>query len=134
MGHEVAKGFVVCEARRVFFLLLIILGSFELKIDFLSSKLPFLRHIMPFSDGFKIGTTLEGGYIFNVGDRKGTQKLLYGDVTDSISYNLVDRGQYFLKGAIQAIGDNMAMEFGYHYTKSDKVKDNKWYVNADFKF
>ena len=93
-----------------------------------------LRHIMPFSDGFKIGTTFEGGYIFNVGDKKGTQKLLYGDVTDTISYNLVDRGQYFLKGAIQAIGDNMAMEFGYHYTKSDKVKDNKWYINADFKF
>ncbi|MBQ0066660.1 MAG: autotransporter outer membrane beta-barrel domain-containing protein, partial [Phascolarctobacterium sp.] len=93
-----------------------------------------LRHTMPFSDGFKIITTLEGGYIFNVGDRKGTQKLLYGDVTDTISYNLVDKGQYFLKGAIQAVGENMAMEFGYHYTKSDKVKDNKWYVNANFDF
>ncbi|MBQ0067397.1 MAG: autotransporter outer membrane beta-barrel domain-containing protein, partial [Phascolarctobacterium sp.] len=31
-----------------------------------------LRHIMPFSDGFKIGTTFEGGYIFSVGDKKGT--------------------------------------------------------------
>ncbi|MCQ2380736.1 MAG: autotransporter outer membrane beta-barrel domain-containing protein [Acidaminococcaceae bacterium] len=93
-----------------------------------------LRHTMPFSDGFKIITTLEGGYIFNVGDRKGTQKLLYGDVTDTISYNIVDKGQYFLKGAIQAVGENMAMEFGYHYTKSDKVKDNKWYVNANFDF
>ncbi|MBQ0067827.1 MAG: autotransporter outer membrane beta-barrel domain-containing protein, partial [Phascolarctobacterium sp.] len=93
-----------------------------------------LRSQYEVSDSMKLGTTLEAGYAFNVGDRKGTQKLLYGGVTDSISYNIVDKGQYFIKAAIQAICENMIWELGYHYAKSSKVKDDKWYVNANFDF
>ncbi|MBQ0067862.1 MAG: hypothetical protein KBS60_06750 [Phascolarctobacterium sp.] len=93
-----------------------------------------LRSYNQVSDGMKLGTTLEAGYVFNVGDSHSKQKLTFGDVTDTISYNLVDRGQYFIKAAIQAICENMIWELGYHYSKSSKTKDDKWYVNANFDF
>ena len=93
-----------------------------------------LRNQFEVSDSMKLGTVLDAGYIFNIGDRKGKQRLIYGAVTDTVNYNIVDKGQYFIKAAIQAICENMMWELGYHYSKSSKVKDDKWYVNADFKF
>ena len=95
--------------------------------------LSFHSHLIT-TEGWKLGSILEGGYEWNFGNRHSTQEFGYGGAYNSIGFDVVDRGQYFVKAALTADYENMFFELGYRYSKGKSVRDNKWNFNANFIF
>ena len=95
--------------------------------------LSFHSHLIT-TEGWKLGSILEGGYEWNFGNRHSTQEFGYGGAYNSIGFDVVDRGQYFVKAALTADYQNMFFELGYRYSKGKSVRDNKWNFNANFIF
>ncbi len=95
--------------------------------------LSFHSHLIT-TEGWKLGSILEGGYEWNFGNRHSTQEFGYGGAYNSIGFDVVDRGQYFVKAALTADYEKMFFELGYRYSKGKSVRDNKWNFNANFIF
>ena len=85
-------------------------------------------------DGWLMGSTLEAGYAWNLGDRDSEQRITYGNTYDVVGFNTADKGQYFIKGALQAKRKNLSGEVGYRYSKGDTVRDSRWNFNVGVSF
>ncbi|MBQ0108109.1 MAG: autotransporter outer membrane beta-barrel domain-containing protein, partial [Phascolarctobacterium sp.] len=77
---------------------------------------------------------LEGGYVWNLGDRDGNTKIGYMDAYDSVGFETSDPGQYFIRAAMQFAKADFTCEVGYRYSKGKSVRDNRWNVNMNYAF
>ena len=84
--------------------------------------------------GWKFGTTLSGGYSWNLCNRSSQQRVSFGGYSDMIDFDIADRGEYFVNAAVQAEYENLLFELGYNYSKGKTTRSNKWYVNANLGF
>lgn len=85
-------------------------------------------------EGWTLGGSLTGGYNWNLGNRNSTQSVSYYGCTDSIGFDVADRGEYFVKAGLTAEHKNLAFELGYRYSKGDTSRDNRWNVNCTWSF
>ena len=85
-------------------------------------------------EGWTLGGSLTGGYNWNLGNRNSTQTVSYYGCTDSIGFDVADRGEYFVKAGLTAEHKNLAFELGYRYSKGDTLRDNRWNVNCTWSF
>ena len=84
--------------------------------------------------GWKLGTTLSGGYSWNLCNRSSQQRVSFGGYSDMIDFDIADRGEYFINAAVQAEYENLLFELGYNYSKGKTTRSNKWYVSANLGF
>ncbi len=84
--------------------------------------------------GWKLGTTLSGGYSWNLCNRSSRQRVSFGGYSDMIDFDIADRGEYFVNAAVQAEYENLLFELGYNYSKGKTTRNNKWYFNANLGF
>ena len=84
--------------------------------------------------GWKFGTTLSGGYSWNLCNRSSQQRVSFGGYSDMIDFDIADRGEYFVNAAVQAEYENLLFELGYNYSKGKTTRSNKWYFNANLGF
>ena len=82
----------------------------------------------------KTGILADVGYLWNIGDRDTESIVSFGGASDTIGFDVVDRGQYFVKAALTAKHKQISCELGYRYSKGKSVRDNKWNFNANFIF
>ncbi|MBQ0066614.1 MAG: autotransporter domain-containing protein, partial [Phascolarctobacterium sp.] len=85
-------------------------------------------------EGWLLSTLISAGYTWNLGDRDGKQNVSYGGYSDIIDYSIADKGEYFVRAAIQAAYEKLLFELGYRYTKGKTTRDNKWYLNMNCEF
>ncbi|MCQ2362302.1 MAG: autotransporter domain-containing protein [Acidaminococcaceae bacterium] len=88
---------------------------------------------MPKSD-WTFRPVLEGGYVWNLGDRDGNTKIGYMGAYDIVGFETSDPGQYFIRAAMQFAKADFTCEVGYRYSKGKSVRDNRWNVNLNFSF
>lgn len=78
--------------------------------------------------------TAEIGYVWNLGDRDGTQTVsLYG-ASDSFGFTVADCGSYLGRLKIEAEKGNTTYGLGYEYQKGDTTKANRWMANVNWRF
>lgn len=85
-------------------------------------------------DGWQMGSTVEAGYSWNLGDRDSQQRITYGNAYDVVGFTTADKGQYFVKAALQARRGNLSAEVGYRYSKGHTTRDSRWNFNIGFSF
>ncbi|MBQ0067213.1 MAG: autotransporter outer membrane beta-barrel domain-containing protein, partial [Phascolarctobacterium sp.] len=78
--------------------------------------------------------SIEGGYNFNIGGRDNKQKISFNGVTDTVKFNALDKGNYFVRVGMEFVGSNTILGLFYKYSKGDHIKDNKFNVNLSFDF
>ena len=88
---------------------------------------------MPKSD-WTFRPVLEGGYVWNLGDRDGNTKIGYMGAYDIVGFETSDPGQYFIRAAMQFAKADFTCEVGYRYSKGKSVRDNRWNVNLNYMF
>ena len=88
---------------------------------------------MPKSD-WTFRPVLEGGYVWNLGDRDGSTKIGYMGAYDIVGFETSDPGQYFIRAAMQFAKADFTCEVGYRYSKGKSVRDNRWNVNLNYIF
>ena len=69
---------------------------------------------------------IEGGYNFNIGGRDNKQKISFNGVTDTVKFNALDKGNYFVRVGMEFVGSNTILGLFYKYSKGDHIKDNKF--------
>ena len=84
--------------------------------------------------GWKFGVVFEGGIKYNYGDKHGKQGVSCGNLKDGIDFDVADKRHVFTKYGLQAANENCAVELGYRHSKSDKIKDDKYFANVNFEF
>ena len=83
-------------------------------------------------EGWTLGGSLTGGYNWNLGNRNSTQTVSYYGYTDSIGFDIADRGEYFVKAGITAKRKNAVFELNYRYSRGNTSRDNRWNINVNF--
>lgn len=78
--------------------------------------------------------SLEAGYTFNIGADNNKQKISFNGVTDTVKFDALDKGNYFVRVGMEFVGSNTLLGLFYNYTKGDHVKDKKVNVNLSFDF
>lgn len=76
----------------------------------------------------------EVGYIWNLGDRDGTQTVSVNGISNGFGYDVTDTGSYIARLAVEAEKGSITYGVGYGYQKGDSVKDNQWMASVNWKF
>lgn len=74
------------------------------------------------------------GYIWNLGDRDGTQTVSINGISNGFGYDVTDTGSYIARLAVEAEKGSITYGLGYGYQKGDSVKDNQWMASVNWKF
>ena len=88
---------------------------------------------MPKSD-WTFRPALEGGYVWNLGDRDGNTKIGYMGAYDIVGFETSDPGQYFIRAAMQFAKADFTCAVGYRYSKGKSVRDNRWNISLNYAF
>ncbi len=76
----------------------------------------------------------ELGYVWNMGDRSGTQKVGWNGASDSFGYDVADRGSWFGRLAFEVEQNNLTYSLGFEYQKGSSVKSNRWVASLNWSF
>ncbi len=85
-------------------------------------------------NGWTYKPTFEAGYVFNMGDKNVDQKVSYNGYGDTFGMDIVDDGYWFGRFGFTAESKHVAYSLGYQYMKFNNAKNNKYMVNAAWKF
>ncbi len=77
---------------------------------------------------------VEGGYVWNLGDRQTEETVSFGGASNTIGYDVGDKGSYYLNFAMDFRRDNVTFGVNYRYQKGHAVWNNKWNFNVNFAF
>lgn len=77
---------------------------------------------------------VEGGYVWNLGDRQTEETVSYGGASNTIGYDVGDKGSYYLNFAMDFRRDNVTFGINYRYQRGHAVRNNKWNLNMNFAF
>ena len=84
--------------------------------------------------GWTLRPMAEIGYVWNLGDRDGTQTVSLSGVSDSFGFAVADSGSYLGRLKIEAQKANTTYGIGYEYQKGDTTKANRWTANVNWRF
>lgn len=77
---------------------------------------------------------VEGGYVWNLGDRQTEEVVSFGGASNTIGYDVGDKGSYYLNFAMDFCRDNVTFGINYRYQRGHAVRNNKWNFNVNFAF
>ena len=78
--------------------------------------------------------SVEGGYLWNIGDRDTESIVSFGGASDTIGYEVADKSSYFAKLGIDFRKGNLILGVSFKYQKGDTVTNKKWNFNVNFIF
>ncbi len=76
----------------------------------------------------------ELGYVWNMGDRSGTQTAVWSGAKNSFGYDVADRGSWFGHLGFEVEKDNLTYSLGFEYQKGSSVKSNRWVASLNWSF
>lgn len=81
-----------------------------------------------------IRPSVDVGYVWNLGCRNSTERVSYGDVTDTFGYSSVDKGRFVggLNVAVETA--NISYSLGYDYNRSSNTKSNRFNLGFQCRF
>lgn len=77
---------------------------------------------------------VEGGYVWNLGDRQTEEVVSFGGASNTIGYDVGDKGSYYLNFAMDFRRENVTFGVNYRYQRGHAVRNNKWNFNVNFAF
>ena len=77
---------------------------------------------------------VEGGYVWNLGDRSVAGDVWCGRKLANIEYDTADKGSYYVKAGMEFICKNLTAGVFYRYLKGDAVRNNRWNLNVNWSF
>lgn len=77
---------------------------------------------------------IESGYVWNLGDRQTEEVVSFGGASNTIGYDVGDKGSYYLDLAMDFRRENVTFGVNYRYQRGHAVRNNKWNFNVNFIF
>ena len=77
---------------------------------------------------------IESGYVWNLGDRQTEEVVSFGGASNTIGYDVGDKGSYYLDLAMDFRRENVTFGVNYRYQRGHAVRNNKWNFNVNFAF